>query len=115
MRIWIAIIAVAVISAAFKGCGPAFLGRRELPPRLAAAVTDLPAIVLAALVASASTGPHWAGANPAILTGSLDCRDCLGVSSADAARSHSRDHGIGNRSAHRLAAATTVGSDSVSC
>jgi branched-subunit amino acid transport protein len=71
MRTWIAIIAVAVISAAFKGCGPAFLGGRELPPRLAAAVTDLPAIVLAALVASAITGPHWADANLAILAGLL--------------------------------------------
>ena len=60
MSVWIALIVVAVINAAFKAAGPATLGQHDLSPASRRLVAMLPAAVLTALVVSDIAGGRWA-------------------------------------------------------
>ena len=53
---WIAIVAVAIASAAFKAAGPILAGDRELPPRVNAVVALLTPALLTALVVTGTFG-----------------------------------------------------------
>ena len=68
--LWIAIVAVALATAALKAAGPILAGGRELPPRLNAVMALLTPALLTALVV---TGTFGEGGNMA-----LDAR-ALGV------------------------------------
>lgn len=48
--LWVAIVAVALASAAIKAAGPVLVGGRELPPRANAVIALLAPALLAALV-----------------------------------------------------------------
>jgi uncharacterized membrane protein len=54
--LWVAIVAVALASAAIKAAGPVLVGGRELPPRATAVVALLAPALLAALVVSETFG-----------------------------------------------------------
>ena len=54
--LWVAIVAVALASAALKAVGPVLVGGRELPPRAIAVVALLAPALLAALVVSETFG-----------------------------------------------------------
>ncbi|HEY5652501.1 MAG TPA: AzlD domain-containing protein [Acidimicrobiia bacterium] len=58
---WLTIVLLAIVTFALKGFGPILLGDRRLPARLTRLADDLPAPLLAALVAiSAFTaGTDW--------------------------------------------------------
>ena len=77
MSVWIALIVVAVINAAFKAAGPATLGQHDLPPASRRLVAMLPAAVLTALVVSDIAGGRWAH---------IDWRLAAGVGAAAIAR-----------------------------
>lgn len=49
---WAALLVLAAGTYAFRAAGPLLLGGRELPPRLDAVLSLLPAALLAALVAT---------------------------------------------------------------
>ena len=53
---WLVIAVVGVATVAFKASGPVLLGRRELPPRVAALVEVLAPAMLAALVVTQAVG-----------------------------------------------------------
>jgi len=54
--LWVAIVAVALASAAIKAAGPALVGGRELPPRAVAIIALLAPALLAALVVTETFG-----------------------------------------------------------
>jgi uncharacterized membrane protein len=54
--LWVAIVAVALASAAIKAAGPALVGGRELPPRAVAVIALLAPALLAALVVTETFG-----------------------------------------------------------
>ena len=54
--LWIAIVAVAIASAAFKAAGPILAGGRELPPRMNAVMALLTPALLTALVVTGTFG-----------------------------------------------------------
>jgi branched-subunit amino acid transport protein len=54
--LWIAIMAVAIASAALKAAGPILAGDRELPPRANAVVALLTPVMLTALVVTGTFG-----------------------------------------------------------
>ena len=54
--LWIAIVAVALASAAFKAAGPILGGGRELPPRMIAVMALLTPALLTALVVTGTFG-----------------------------------------------------------
>ena len=54
--VWAAVVVVGVATVAFKAAGPALLGGRTLPPRLAAVVELVAPAVLAALVVTQAVG-----------------------------------------------------------
>ena len=54
MTIWILIAATAVATAVIKALGPVALGGRVLPARMVGVLILLPAVVLAALVATSA-------------------------------------------------------------
>ena len=54
--LWVAIVAVALASAAIKAAGPVLVGGRELPPRATAVIALLAPALLAALVISETFG-----------------------------------------------------------
>jgi branched-subunit amino acid transport protein len=60
MSLWIAVISVALINAAFKAAGPAVLGQHDIPPASRRLVAMLPAAVLTALVVADVIGGRWA-------------------------------------------------------
>ena len=53
---WAVIAAVGAATMAFKASGPVLLGRRQLPPRVAALVDLLAPAMLAALVVTQTVG-----------------------------------------------------------
>jgi branched-subunit amino acid transport protein len=53
---WLVVAAVGAVTVAFKASGPVLLGRRSLPPRLAAVVEVLAPAMLAALVVTQTVG-----------------------------------------------------------
>jgi branched-subunit amino acid transport protein len=53
---WLVIAVVGVATMLFKASGPVLLGRRELPPRVAALVDVLAPAMLAALVVTQTVG-----------------------------------------------------------
>lgn len=53
---WLAVIAVGIVTVAFKASGPVLLGRRPLPPRALALVEVLAPVMLAALVVTQAFG-----------------------------------------------------------
>ena len=53
---WLVIALVGVATVAFKASGPVLLGRRQLPPRVAALVEVLAPAMLAALVVTQAVG-----------------------------------------------------------
>ena len=53
---WVAIVAVALASAAIKAAGPVLVGGRELPPRVVAVIALLAPALLAALVVTETFG-----------------------------------------------------------
>ena len=53
---WLVIAVVGVATVAFKASGPVLLGRRRLPPRVAALVEVLAPAMLAALVVTQAVG-----------------------------------------------------------
>ena len=56
---WLVIAVVGAATMLFKASGPVFLGRRELPPRIAALVEVLAPAMLAALVVTQTVdGEH---------------------------------------------------------
>ncbi len=54
--LWVAIVAVALASAAIKAAGPVLVGGRELPPRAGGVIALLAPALLAALVVSETFG-----------------------------------------------------------
>ena len=54
--LWIAIVAVALASAALKAAGPILAGGRELPPRMNAVMALLTPALLTALVVTGTFG-----------------------------------------------------------
>jgi branched-subunit amino acid transport protein len=54
--LWIAIVVVAIASAALKAAGPILAGDRELPPRVNAVVALLTPALLTALVITGTFG-----------------------------------------------------------
>ena len=54
--LWIAIVAVAIASAAFRAAGPVLAADRELPPRVNAVVVLLTPALLTALVVTGTFG-----------------------------------------------------------
>jgi len=56
--LWVAIVAVALASAAIKAAGPVLVGGRELPPRATAVIALLAPALLAALVISETFGEN---------------------------------------------------------
>ncbi|MGH3071012.1 MAG: AzlD domain-containing protein [Gaiellaceae bacterium] len=53
---WVVIAAVGAATVLFKASGPVLLGRRRLPPRVAAVVDVLAPAMLAALVVTQTVG-----------------------------------------------------------
>ena len=53
---WIVVIAVGVLTFAFKGAAPVMLGGRDLPPRVAAVLGLVAPALLAALVVTQTVG-----------------------------------------------------------
>ena len=56
IALWIAIVAVALASAALKAAGPILAGDRELPPRMNAVMALLTPALLTALVVTGTFG-----------------------------------------------------------
>ena len=56
MTTWLVVLVVGVATVAFKASGPVLLGRRALPPRVAAVVDVLAPAMLAALVVTQTVG-----------------------------------------------------------
>lgn len=54
--LWVAIVAVALASAAIKAAGPLLVGGRELPPQANAVIALLASALLAALVVTETFG-----------------------------------------------------------
>ena len=54
--LWVAIVSVALASAAIKATGPVLVGGRELPPRATAVIALLAPALLAALVVTETFG-----------------------------------------------------------
>ena len=54
--LWVAIVAVALASAAIKAAGPVLVGGRELPPRAVSVIAVLAPALLAALVVTETFG-----------------------------------------------------------
>jgi branched chain amino acid efflux pump len=54
--LWVAIVGVALASAAIKAAGPVLVGGRELPPRVLSVVALLAPALLAALVVTETFG-----------------------------------------------------------
>lgn len=67
--VWGCVAAVAVISFAIKGVGPALLGARPLPARARSVVALLAPALVAALVAVELAGPRWAAFDPVVAAG----------------------------------------------
>ncbi|MGI8625585.1 MAG: AzlD domain-containing protein [Geodermatophilaceae bacterium] len=59
MTVWLAIGALAVINFTIKAVGPALLGDRPLPPRLALVVHSLAPALLAGLLTVQVLGTGW--------------------------------------------------------
>ncbi|MDQ4039218.1 MAG: AzlD domain-containing protein [Actinomycetota bacterium] len=59
MSVWLAIGALAVINFTIKAVGPALLGDRPLPPRLALVVHSLAPALLAGLLTVQVFGAGW--------------------------------------------------------
>ena len=53
---WLVIAVVGAVTILFKASGPVLLGKRELPPRVAAVVEVLAPAMLAALVVTQTVG-----------------------------------------------------------
>ncbi len=53
---WLVIAVVGAVTMAFKAAGPVIIGKRELPPRVAAVVDVLAPAMLAALVVTQTVG-----------------------------------------------------------
>jgi branched-subunit amino acid transport protein len=77
LTIWLCIAATAVLSAAIKGAGPAFLGNRQLRERAGRIIALLAPALLAALVVTDLLGPRWTN---------VDLSGIAGVGVAAAAR-----------------------------
>ncbi len=58
MTLWIAIVGVALASAAIKAAGPVLVGGRELPPRAISVIALLAPALLAALVVTETFGEN---------------------------------------------------------
>jgi hypothetical protein len=56
--LWIAIVGVALASAAIKAAGPVLVGGRELPPRAISVIALLAPALLAALVVTETFGEN---------------------------------------------------------
>ena len=56
--LWVAIVAVALASAAIKAAGPVLVGGRELPPQANAVIALLASALLAALVVTETFGEN---------------------------------------------------------
>lgn len=59
VTVWLAIGALAVINMAIKAAGPALLGDRPLPPRVALVVHSLAPALLAGLLTVQVLGQGW--------------------------------------------------------
>ena len=53
---WLVVAVVGLVAIAFKASGPVLLGRRSLPPRVAAVIEVLAPAMLAALVVTQTVG-----------------------------------------------------------
>lgn len=69
MTLWIAIVAVALISFTIKATGPALLTGRELPPWTRSVIALLAPALLAALVIVHVLGERWSALNAPVLVG----------------------------------------------
>lgn len=69
MTIWVVVVAVAVVSAAFKAAGPVVLQDRTFPPRTAAVIDALAPALLAGLVVVALLGQRWQAADATVVPG----------------------------------------------
>jgi branched-subunit amino acid transport protein len=56
MTVWVVVLVVGALSVVFKASGPVFLGRRELPPRIASVVALIGPVMLTALVVTQTVG-----------------------------------------------------------
>ena len=54
--VWLVVLAVGLATVALKATGPVFLGRHELPERVAGVVALLAPVLLAALVVTQTVG-----------------------------------------------------------
>lgn len=69
MTLWYAIGALAVINFVIKAAGPALLGDRALPPRLAVVINSLAPALLAGLLTVQVLGEKWSGFDWTLLPG----------------------------------------------
>nr|WP_042193634.1 AzlD domain-containing protein [Kibdelosporangium sp. MJ126-NF4]CEL20812.1 hypothetical protein [Kibdelosporangium sp. MJ126-NF4]CTQ98383.1 hypothetical protein [Kibdelosporangium sp. MJ126-NF4] len=67
--LWIAIVLVAVVSFSIKALGPALLGDRPLPTRIAAVIALFAPALLAGIVVTDFAGPAWSEADWTIAAG----------------------------------------------
>ena len=56
--LWVAMVGVALASAAIKAAGPVLVGGRELPPRVVSVIALLAPALLAALVVTETFGEN---------------------------------------------------------
>ena len=69
MTLWVAILAVAVVSFTIKAAGPLLLTGRELPAWSGAVIALLAPALLAALIVVEVLGPRWSGVHWPVLAG----------------------------------------------
>jgi len=69
VTLWLAILAVAVVSFAIKAAGPLLLTGRELPAWSGAVIALLAPALLAALVVVDVLGPRWSAVHWPVLAG----------------------------------------------
>jgi branched chain amino acid efflux pump len=69
MTLWVAIVAVALVSFTIKAAGPALLGQRELPAWSRGVIALLAAALLAGLIVVHVAGARWTSFSWTVVAG----------------------------------------------
>ncbi|WP_151774166.1 AzlD domain-containing protein [Streptomyces abyssomicinicus] len=69
MTLWLAIVAVAALSFAFKALGPALVGGRTLPPRARSVIALTAPALLAGFIVVDVLGPRWSAVDLTLIAG----------------------------------------------
>lgn len=70
-ELWVAIVGLALVNAAFKAAGPLILGDRELPPRVRDVIGLFAPALLTGLVLVNLLGDRWRDLDPTAVLGVL--------------------------------------------